>query len=511
MFKIIERLVQWLEKPQNQTPKTVTVKASTVEKFEEKQKTVSTPPSSSFEDTSDLEILKEQYRQESQNTLQEKLNSLPTKSILELWPKGGEYAGPIKIDRSLQLDGQDATFWSLHGPVLVIESDEVSLSNLRIEVTGEESKSREEQCAIFVKNGKKIQFNNVEVRGLVMGLPEEEGEWKYPETLNLGKLNYGQEYRFLLRIVTPTECKIASSISGVTFEPTQLNSGYHEICLHIDQMPKDTLLNGAIFLISASFKRRIPLTAHIQSLTNHQLEVSEDSVIWEPSDWSNSLPVSSEDESFSEAEYTDSDVVTFTNLTVTESSEETQESSADPKLPIYEPDKEFLSKRQIKVRKGEPYDHTLFQSQRNQSSQKVDQTQKIEPSQPPKLFTQSQKNQNLPSSEPKIESDSESSELPSIFSQQKSEPTESPSSEETSSNSSDIHSSKPTARSRTVNPLFQQKQTSTADSEHQEPSINQTNANSSDQSDKRKVVHDKKISPLFKNSAKNNSIKRKTE
>lgn len=509
MFKIIERLVQWLEQPQNQTPNTVTAKASKVENFEEKPKTVSTPPSSCSEDNSNSEILKEQYRQENSKTLQEKIKSLPTKSVLELWPIGGEYAGPIKIDRSLKLDGQDATFWSLQGPVLLIDSDEVSLSNLRIEVTGEESNSREEQCAIVVKNGKKIEFNNVEVRGLVMGLPEEEGEWKYPKALNLGKLNYGQEYRFLLRIVTPTECQIASSISGVTFEPTQLNSGYQEIRLHIDQMPKDTLLNGAIFLISASFKRRIALTAHIQSLKNNELEHSEDSVIWEPSDLSNSLPVSNENDSPSETEETDSDVVTLTNLT--ESSEKIQESSADSKVPISESDKGFLSKRQINIRKGEPYDHALFQSGVNQPSQKADQTQKIETSQPPKLFTQSQKNQNLPSSEPKIESDSESSKQPPIFSQEKRQPTEATPSEEKSSTSSDVDSSKPTTRSRTVNPLFQQKQTSTADSEDQELSMDQTDANSSDQSDKRKVVRHKKISPLFKNSAKNNSIKRKTE
>ncbi|MBO1349115.1 MAG: hypothetical protein EBE86_017770 [Hormoscilla sp. GUM202] len=114
------------------------------------------------------------------------LDSLEDYATLQLRPSGGEYAGPIAIDRPLILDGQGATIWSLKGPVVSIESDRVSLCNLRIEVTGENSASR-----LPV------------LRGTVMGIPAEEGDWNYPQALHLGQLAYGSTHDLLVRIVVP--------------------------------------------------------------------------------------------------------------------------------------------------------------------------------------------------------------------------------------------------------------------------------------------------------------------
>ncbi|MGL5059183.1 MAG: hypothetical protein ACRC62_04300, partial [Microcoleus sp.] len=220
-------------------------------------------------------------------SLQQQIDSQPDNATLTLRPRGFECEGPLVINRPIILDGQGATIWVLKGPVVSIQSDGVSLGNLRIEVTGEEGSSNpEENCAILVRSGQNLQFDDIEVRGTVMGLPAEEGEWKYPNPLHLGQLAHGSEHDLLLRIIVPVACKIVSDVSGIEIEPRNLTPGPNEIRIHIEKLPKDTFLDGSIFLVSASLKRRIALTARILSLPNIQILPSQN-IIWEPEDWSN--------------------------------------------------------------------------------------------------------------------------------------------------------------------------------------------------------------------------------
>jgi len=220
-------------------------------------------------------------------SLQMQLDSLEDYATLQLRPSGGEYAGPIAIDRPLILDGQGATIWSLKGPVVSIESDRVSLCNLRIEVTGENSASSpSERSAIIVKSGEDLQLHNVEVRGTVMGIPAEEGDWNYPQALHLGQLAYGSEHDLLVRIVVPVPCQLISRIAGVDVQPNQLTPGAHEIRLQVDRLPQDTLIYGSIFLVSASLKRSITLSAKIQSLQDGSAGLVQGRIVWEPDNWS---------------------------------------------------------------------------------------------------------------------------------------------------------------------------------------------------------------------------------
>ncbi|NEP01941.1 MAG: hypothetical protein F6K58_25455 [Symploca sp. SIO2E9] len=232
--------------------------------------------------------VKEISLQAEQPTLQQQIDSLEDGATLQLWPAGGEYKGPIIINHPLSLDGQGATIWALKGPVVSIESERVKLRNLRIEVTGEEiSINSEDKCAIVLKSAPNLQFDHVEVRGLVMGIPEEEGEWKYPNSLYLGQLAHGREHDLLLRIVVPVACKISANISGLEFYPRRLTPGANEIRLHIEQLPEDTLINGSIFLVAASLKRRISLTAHILSLPDEAVASTGSNVVWQAEDWVN--------------------------------------------------------------------------------------------------------------------------------------------------------------------------------------------------------------------------------
>ncbi|MFN6563780.1 MAG: hypothetical protein RMY28_028825 [Nostoc sp. ChiSLP01] len=234
-------------------------------------------------------VAESKYQEQSAVTgigsLQQQLNTLGDPPILSLWPPNGEYPGPIIINHPLTLDGQGATIWALTGPVLSIQSDRVILKNLRIEVTGSETiSSQRDYCAIMVNSGQNLEFDNVEVRGTAMGLPEEEGEWKYPSQLNLGKLAPRTEYNLRLRIVVPVACKIESQISGLEFTPRNLTPGDNEIQLHLEGLSPSTYINGSIFLVSASLKRRVTLTAYIDSEANTELLLIQNPIVWQPED-----------------------------------------------------------------------------------------------------------------------------------------------------------------------------------------------------------------------------------
>ncbi len=233
----------------------------------------------------------EQPSQGKTSPLQTQLNSLPNGAKLSLWPPKGEYAGPVVIDHPLILDGQGATIWALTGPVLSIQSDGVSLENLRIEVTrsdegtgGQDNSNQQDYCAILVKSGQSLKFHDVEVRGTAMGLPDEAGEWKYPNQLNIGKLAPETEYNLLLRIIVPVVCEITSEISGLELVPRQLTPGRNEIQLHLEKLSQSIYIEGSIFIVSSSLKRRITLTAYIQ-LADEQFSPTQNQIIWEPENW----------------------------------------------------------------------------------------------------------------------------------------------------------------------------------------------------------------------------------
>lgn len=212
--------------------------------------------------------------------LQTELDSLHNGAVLQLLP--GEYAGPISIRNSVVMDGQGSTIWGLKGPVLTIKPDGVVLRNIRIEVTGKSGTEQpEDGCALLIKSSKSPTFENVEVRGSVIGLHEEEGEWYYPHSLHLGHLSHGAEHTFIIRIAVPVPCQLHSDISGVNIEPRNLDQGSHKIQLHVERLPDDTLLNGCIRIISTSLNRTIMVNALIlnKGVSGDQ---GNGQLIWEP-------------------------------------------------------------------------------------------------------------------------------------------------------------------------------------------------------------------------------------
>lgn len=352
MFRVIERVKRWLGKSDWQNVEGLKVVESSPE-----QKTEAPILGKLDEQSAEGLKVRKPSEKPTKEAFQEQLDSLKDDETLQLWPPKGEYPGPVVINHPLILDGQGATIWAFKGPVLSIHSDGVSLRNLRIEVTGEEGSSPEDKYAILVKSGQDLQVDDVEVRGTVMGIPEEEGEWKYPQSLHLGQLAHGREYDLLVRIAVPVACKISSNVSGLGLEPRNLTPGFNEIRLHIELLPQDTLINGSIFLVSASLKRRITLTAHILSLLDEEILLSQNSIVWEPEDWSSLVEDQQSQSQSAEPEPTQE------GFEETPPTKQFDEVSVPPTYPDPQSEaeqSESSALRQPKIRRGEQPNNEIF-------------------------------------------------------------------------------------------------------------------------------------------------------
>ncbi|MEQ9671850.1 hypothetical protein [Coleofasciculus sp. G2-EDA-02] len=386
MFRLIERFIQWLGQP----PQPPVEQPKGVELSPQPK-----PEESPLDDVDEqiaekLNVSKPSPESANPKTLQEQLNFL-AQGKLSLWPPHQEYIGSIVINRPLILDGQGATICTNHGPVVSIESDRVSLRNLRIEFTGEVGSRIEDQCAILVKSGQGLQLDNVEVRGSVMGLPEEEGEWNYPESLHLGQLSHGREHDLLLRIIVPVNCTISANISGLAFSPRHLTPGQNEIRLHIDSLPKDTLINGSIFLVSASLKRRITLTAHILALPDEKVPSTQNKIVWQPDNYS-SVSVQEERKHREDNEV-------LSEFISSQTSADVDVPQTDDEVPTEVQPSQPLRKQ--KIRQNQQPKEGLFPPKQNSPSVNVepnsDSSVELTQSQIPDLFAQSQ---NLVQSQP---------------------------------------------------------------------------------------------------------------
>lgn len=220
---------------------------------------------------------------EDRPTIQAQLDEAPPGAVLQLLPR--EYAGPGVARRPLTLDGRGATFWALDGPTFAVDADGVRLKNLRVEVTGTPDPQTVEACALLICSGRKVEFENVTVRGVVLGLPGEDGPWHLPPCLHAGRLEPGREHRLLLRLYVPLPCRLESGIAGVEVEPTLLPAGVNEVCLAIERLPADTLLHGDLTLSTALLKRTIAFTAHVCPPRPQEEEFTVGPMLWAPAAW----------------------------------------------------------------------------------------------------------------------------------------------------------------------------------------------------------------------------------
>jgi len=167
----------------------------------------------------------------------------------------GEYQGPLVIRRSCTVEGAGATLWSGNGPVLVVEAPQVTIRNLRVEVTGRQLQPAQ-QTAVQVK-AQSCQLENVEVAGLVTGLKGEAEDWCLPRLIDCGSFAAGQDNSFYLELWLPQAAMVENLMEGVQLQPAQLQPGWNRLELHTGEISDNTILYGEFLLKTAQVSRRV--------------------------------------------------------------------------------------------------------------------------------------------------------------------------------------------------------------------------------------------------------------
>lgn len=186
--------------------------------------------------------------------IQEQFNSNSSADFI-LTP--GEYEGPLVVDRSCTIDGCRSTLWANNGPVLTIAAPDVSVKNLRIEVTGSPT---DENGRIAVKtNDPYTKLENVEVHGNVIGFSQEAENWDLPGIISLGEFAANKENTFTVSLQAPSEATLDSKVKDLRISPTHLSIGHNSLTLTTDELKNNTILYGEIMVRSA-VSRRIYVT-----------------------------------------------------------------------------------------------------------------------------------------------------------------------------------------------------------------------------------------------------------
>lgn len=165
-----------------------------------------------------------------------------------------EYEGPLVVDRSCVIDGCKSTLWANNGPVLVITAPNVTVKNLRIEVTGNPA---DEQQRIAVKTSDpNTKLENVEVCGNVVGIPQESESWDLPGIISLGEFASNKKNTFTIHIKAPADAKLDTSMKNIQVVPDHLTMGDNSLTFITDELRHNTILYGEI-MVRTGVSRRI--------------------------------------------------------------------------------------------------------------------------------------------------------------------------------------------------------------------------------------------------------------
>lgn len=194
--------------------------------------------------------------------LRDLITAAPPGATLELLP--GEYQGPIVVGKPLTIRGNKSTVWCRRGPVITVAHEDVSLSDVDIQVTILDGDDHDGDAEVALKlvGAHDMKLENVSVRGNVLGLDGESGEWRLPLTLRLGGFAPRRENSFLVSVEVPTACWLKTQIEGLTISPASLGPGTHDLNLTISDVPPNTLILGRIQIRTARVVRLIEVTGH---------------------------------------------------------------------------------------------------------------------------------------------------------------------------------------------------------------------------------------------------------
>ena len=166
----------------------------------------------------------------------------------------GEFEGPIVISHPCTICGNNTTIWCLNGTSVDIRSDNVTLRDITIEITG----GGADDAAIDT-HGHNTAFENVTVYGNTLGVDGDSGTWEIPDVIRLGRIPSNEEFVFYAEIRIPAAAHLINNISGVTVSPTELPPGKNCLCFTVDPLAEGVSVCGEIEFCSV-LKRKTVIT-----------------------------------------------------------------------------------------------------------------------------------------------------------------------------------------------------------------------------------------------------------
>ncbi len=165
----------------------------------------------------------------------------------------GEFEGPLVISKPLHLIGKNTTIWAKKSPVIEINSNGVTIENIRAELT-EGSVNDTAVIANVLASAK-----NIEVLGGVRGFGAEDSFFDVPRTIKLGEFAAESVNTFTLAVNVPDKTEIVCAMREITFSPNVLSAGRNELTVTVSGISAQTYLYAEA-LFKTKFTRRIYLT-----------------------------------------------------------------------------------------------------------------------------------------------------------------------------------------------------------------------------------------------------------
>jgi hypothetical protein len=187
------------------------------------------------------------------SNLQELIDRTEPGGTLMLAPGRQEFAGPVRIDKPLVLQGEGATICAAAGPVVRIGAVRAELRNLNVELTGAAPRGE----ALTAESGATLALDNVLVRGPVKGVGEAD-LWRLPVAVS-GPAQAGGVLEAPVQVPGPARAEW--NIEGIGQGASALSGGAARISIPVPaDFTGDTLGRGTIRIVAAAgAARTIPV------------------------------------------------------------------------------------------------------------------------------------------------------------------------------------------------------------------------------------------------------------
>ncbi len=200
------------------------------------------------------------------NNIQQLIDS--GSSVVKL--PAGEFRGPFYADRPCTIEGNGTTLWNSDNNVFVIDSPDVKLKDLRIEMI-DPAEDRFSVCSHYP-----FEAENVEIIGLTAGAGDEDTVPDVQKQIKLGSFRAETENTFVFEIYSPGDATVETEMKDISVFPVFLKKGINRITVKTAVLPSGTFIYGDI-LIKSFFTRRF----YIQGMASENAEITADKLIYQ--------------------------------------------------------------------------------------------------------------------------------------------------------------------------------------------------------------------------------------